>query len=255
VARRLHATRLFVGHVPLDPAQARHAREVLRLQEGDEIELFDDAGAIATGTLVFVGSKELAALVKRLDPPQSSAGLRVTVASAVPKGERADWMVEKLSELGVAAFIPLSTERSVVKPEGKNKVDRWIRIATESAKQSRRAGVMRVDELRTVADVVREQRPALYLSTAPDAKPIQSVLSGDGDLETLMFLIGPEGGWTDAEIQLFATSGIQAAKLTSTILRIETAAIAAAAVSLVLHDGKSNSDSTTKARRHEVENC
>lgn len=234
MARRLHTPKLFVGQIPLDPAQARHAREVLRLKDGDQVELFDDAGTVAAGTLLFIGPKELAARVERLDPPKSSAGLRLTVASAVPKGERADWMVEKLSELGVFAFIPLSTERSVVKPEGKNKLERWARIATESAKQSRRAGVMRVDELRPLADVVGEQRPALYLSTGPQAEPIQNALSGNGDLDELTLLIGPEGGWTEPEIQLFATSEIRGVKLTSTILRIETAAIAAAAISTIL---------------------
>lgn len=234
VARRLHAPKLFVGQVPLDPAQARHAREALRLKEGDEVELFDDAGAVTKGTLLFVGSKDAAARVERIDASQSIPGLRLTVASAVPKGERADWMVEKLSELGVASFIPLSTQRSVVKPEGKNKLERWMRIATESAKQSRRPGVMRIEELRSLEEVVREHRGALYLSTAPQAKPIQDFLSVERPTDELTLLIGPEGGWTDEEIQLFGGSEIPSVKLTSTILRIETAAIAAAAISTML---------------------
>lgn len=236
--RRLHTPKLFIGHVPLDPAQARHAREVLRLKSGDEIELFDDAGAVAKGTLIFDGSKDVAARVEHLEQAQSASTLQLIVASAVPKGERADWMVEKLSELGVAAFIPLATERSVVKPEGRNKLERWMRIATESAKQSRRAGVMRVEELKSVAEVIRDRCPALHLSTAPRCQPLQDLLVAHAP-SPLTLLIGPEGGWTDAEIQLFAESKIPGAKLTATILRIETAAIAAAAISLILSGSNS----------------
>lgn len=202
------------------------------MKEGDVIELFDDAGATATGTLLFIKSKAVAAQVERLNPSQGISGLRLTVASAVPKGERADWMIEKLSELGVATFIPLSTQRSVVKPEGKNKLQRWTRIATESAKQSRRSGVMRVEELQPLADVIREHRPAVYLSTAPDAQPIQGALPTVDASGKFTLLIGPEGGWTHEEMELFAQSKIPGVMLTATILRIETAAIAAAVISL-----------------------
>src|SRR5687767_15989799 len=84
-------------------------------------------------------------------------GLDWTIAAAVPKGDRADWMVEKLSELGVEEFIPLASARSVVLPEGRNKRERWVRIATEAAKQSRRGGVMRVGELTPVAEALKTE--------------------------------------------------------------------------------------------------
>ena len=231
--RRLHAQSVFVGQVPLDPTQARHARDVLRLKEGDQVELFDDGGAVALGTLHFIGPKDVVATVQTLTHVPASDAPRVVVASAVPKGERADWMVAKLSELGVAAFIPLQTERSVVKPEGKNKRERWLRIATESAKQSRRTGVMRVEQLRALAGVLEEKRLAFHLSTSPTAELLPNALANwRGD--ELMLLIGPEGGWTDAEIQSFAAAGIRGVRLTSTILRVETAAITAAGIAMVL---------------------
>lgn len=231
--RRLHAPAVFVGQVPLDPTQARHARDVLRLKPGDQVELFDDTGAVAIATLQFVGGKDVVATVQTLNHVPASDAPRVVVASAVPKGERADWMIEKLSELGVAAFIPLQTERSVVKPEGKNKRERWLRIATESAKQSRRTGVMRVEELRALTEVIEKKRVGFHLSTSPTSELLPSALANwRGD--ELMLLIGPEGGWTDAEVQSFATAGIRGVRLTSTILRIETAAITAAGIAIVL---------------------
>src|SRR6202011_2416558 len=129
----------------LDPSQARHAREVLRLPDGHPVEVFDDQGIVGTGVLVFEGPRD--ALVRVQQTSAEKPPATWSVASAVPKGERADWMVEKLSELGAAAFIPLIAARSVVLPEGRNKRERWVRIATESAKQSHRPGVMRIDEL------------------------------------------------------------------------------------------------------------
>lgn len=230
VIRRLHTPSLFAGDVPLDPTQARHARDVLRLEEGTEVEVFDDAGSTAAGTLHFRGPNGTFVRVEQINRSNRSLALRLTIASAVPKGERADWMVEKLSELGVATFIPLATKRSVVKPEGKNKYERWARIATESAKQSRRIGVMRIDELRPVRDAIREAANAFHLSTVPDAVPLADVLRERAGGSELTLLIGPEGGWTDAEIAAFESSGVRGVKLTATILRVETAAIAAAAI-------------------------
>jgi 16S rRNA (uracil1498-N3)-methyltransferase len=154
----------------------------------------------------------------------------ITIAAAVPKGERADWMIEKLSELGCHRFIPLATERSVVLPEGKNKHDRWTRIAIESAKQSRRAGVMQIDPLTPLADAAHDDTPSLklVLSTDTTAQLIIDALRASPN--TLTLFIGPEGGWTDEELTLFSTKNIPGVKLTSTILRTETAAIAAAAI-------------------------
>jgi 16S rRNA (uracil1498-N3)-methyltransferase len=140
-------------------------------------------------------------------------------------------MVEKLSELGAAAFIPLITARSVVHPEGRGKRDRWQRLATESAKQSRRVGVMRIEELTKLEDAVRDSRVAggtgCFLSTQADASPLTRVTFGG---PTLTLFIGPEGGWSPGEIGHMSESGLTPAGLTTTILRVETAAVAAAAI-------------------------
>jgi 16S rRNA (uracil1498-N3)-methyltransferase len=138
-------------------------------------------------------------------------------------------MIEKLSELGVSRFIPLATARSVVLPTGQNKRDRWVRIATESAKQSRRTGVMQIDELTPLSKVVdlrAEGQMVFYLSTAASATSISSFSLHPSAL----LLIGPEGGWTPDEIALFESHHLTGVKLTATILRVETAAVAAAAV-------------------------
>jgi 16S rRNA (uracil1498-N3)-methyltransferase len=242
VARRIHVPHLCPGDLPLDPAQARHARSVLRLTDGAAVEVFDDAGRVAAGVLLLRGPHDVAVRVERVEAVAEDLGLRWTVAAAVPKGERADWMVEKLSELGTAAFVPLAAARSVVLPEGRGKRERWVRIATESAKQCRRAGVMRIGELTPVAEAVAQvaagrgdatnRSAAWYLSTAAGAVPaVEAVgrMRADGARGLTLF-IGPEGGWTDEEMAAFDRAGCTPVRLTATVLRVETAAVAAAAV-------------------------
>lgn len=234
VLRRLHAERLFTGRVVLDPVQAKHAREVLRLAEGSMVELFDDRGATATGKLLFPAAGQVAVDVETLHEPQAGMS-QLVVAAAVPKGERADWMVEKLSELGVAAFIPLAADRSVALPKGLGKHDRWVRIATESAKQSRREGVMRIEQLTPVGELLSHKPRGLVLSTGQSARSILEACDWSTSGELTLF-VGPEGGWTESELEAFASAGIQAVALTRTVLRVETAAIAAAAVVQTLLD-------------------
>ncbi len=138
-------------------AEAHHVRDVLRLAVGDELELFDAAGGTAVGRIVAVTVGVVAVEVSAVTLAER-VGVSLTVAAAVPKGDRADWMVEKLSELGVARFVPLAAARSVVLPGGRNKVERWERLAVESAKQCRRAGVMAIDPVTPVAAVHRRGR-------------------------------------------------------------------------------------------------
>ncbi|HEX4796961.1 MAG TPA: RsmE family RNA methyltransferase [Humisphaera sp.] len=226
--RRIHIRQLRVGEHPLDESEAHHARDVLRLPDGASIELFDDAGQSADGILIHHGAHGATVRVGEISA-QSVPHFQLTIASAVPKGERADWMVEKLSELGVVAFIPLATARSVVHPQGQGKRQRWERIATESAKQCRRVGVMRIEPLMNFADVVKATEAGWFLSTG-QSKPISQALRDLNPAGSLTLFVGPEGGWTEPEIETFDRRGLTAVALTATILRVETAAIAAAAV-------------------------
>ncbi len=225
--RRLHVPRLFVGDVPLDPVQARHARNVLRLETGTEVEVFDSESNVSRATL-FLGEGEHASVKVSWVERAAGSDVRIVVASAVPKGERADWMVEKLSELGVATFIPLAAQRSVTLPAGKSKFERWARIATESAKQSRRAGVMKVETLTTLDELLATRTGGLVLSTGVGSQPIRNAIEGAGG--EVLLAIGPEGGWTEGELVQFSGAGFLAVRLTAGILRTETAAITAAGV-------------------------
>jgi 16S rRNA (uracil1498-N3)-methyltransferase len=227
---------LQAGKIELSEREAHHARDVLRLKPGDPVELFDDAGNVAIASVNTCNSRAVSVLAQA--PGHAGQRLNLTVASAVPKGERADWMIEKLSELGVDRFVPLATARGVVLPEGRNKRERWDRLAAESAKQSRRTGVMRIDPLTPLQRFlsVPIDGAALVLSPDPTARSIVATIQAAADQITqpITLLVGPEGGWTADELREMAEAGLTAVRLTETILRVETAAVAAAAVTAAL---------------------
>jgi 16S rRNA (uracil1498-N3)-methyltransferase len=225
--RRVHIRKLHVGSIALEPAEAHHLRDVLRLAEGAAVELFDDAGQTATAVILHVNPANVVVQVESIEST-ASGGPRVTVAAAVPKGDRADWMVEKLTELGVSRFIPLVTERSVTVPAGKNKIQRWERIAIEAAKQSRRAGVMSIAPLTPLDQAIATASPGIFLSTAGETVPLNSTTENDPTL-----FVGPEGGWSDPEMDRMRSAGFSAAALTSSILRVETAAVLAAGIAML----------------------
>ena len=221
----------------LAEAESHHARDVLRLKPGGNVELFDDAGRTAVGQVARVDAGGVQITAGEVVERDVDA-ITWTIASAVPKGGRVDWMIEKLSELGTARFVPLMTQRSVVHPEGSGKRDRWKRIATEAAKQSRRLGVMAIDELTPLERVIEPFHTArvagFYCATeVPDARPALMTLAAvaqSGIAPQIAVLIGPEGGWTPAELSLLAGAGLTAITLGRTILRVETAAVAVAAL-------------------------
>ncbi len=252
--RRLHVSQLSTGDVRLSEREAHHARDVLRLGESDEIELFDDAGQTAHAVVRQCDANNVIVSVEWIAQAMR-ASVRITVASAVPKGDRADWLVEKLSELGVDRFIPLQTERSVVLPTGKGKRDRWLRLAVEAAKQSRRAGVMQIDELTRLSRAIETAATGWFFTTEGDgaisiAQAVERLSSGGrgsrraaitesttgsagaspSSADAILLLIGPEGGWTTQELDQMRQHNLTPVRLTTTILRIETAAIAAAAI-------------------------
>ena len=225
--RRVRVQYVAAGELPLDADEAHHLRDVLRLRVGDIVEVFDPLGRSAQATIATVDARSVTVHAGPVQQPPAPP-LRLTVASAVPKGNRADWMIEKLSELATHRFIPLATQRSIVHPGGKGKRERWMRIAVEAAKQSRRAGVMLIDELTDLDAFLQSlPGPGWYCSTEPGAVPAADAPVNGPDLR---LLIGPEGGWTDEEIRNLRHAGLTPVSLGDTILRIETAAVAGAAI-------------------------
>jgi 16S rRNA (uracil1498-N3)-methyltransferase len=161
----------------------------------------------------------------------------LTLATAVPKGERAEWLVEQASQLNVAKLQWLACDRGVVKPrEGGAKLDKWRRLAVESAKQCRRLHLMAVEELAGLEEVLKKARGDKILWLEPregdaSAKVAEAMQGWSGNV---LALIGPEGGWSQREFALLEAAAqrneLLRVRLTTTVLRIETACAAIAAL-------------------------
>lgn len=208
-------------------SEARHLSRVLRLGVGDEVTLFDGEGNQARARVERVdeGSVSLSVL-EQIGGDSSS--LALTLATAVPKGDRFDWLVEKATELGVARLIPLITERSVVHPGG-SKLERLRRRIVEASKQCERSRLMELTEPMSWSDcVAREFAGARVQVADPSGEPF----SADRSSTTgpVLAAVGPEGGFTPEELELALRHGARIVALGSTILRIETAALAMAAL-------------------------
>jgi 16S rRNA (uracil1498-N3)-methyltransferase len=218
------------GTVALAPAEAHHAARVLRLKAGAAVELFDGRGRRATARLAEVGRRRVTAEIERAWAEPPPAGPRIHLATAVPKGSRADWLVEKATELGAASLVPVLFERSVGGKAALSpaKGRRWLAQAVAAAKQS---GADLLPEVRPSArleEVLEAAAGGLILVGDPgeDAHPVPEALARRRPEQDIWILVGPEGGLTAPERQALRATGAVPVRLGRSVLRVETAAMA-----------------------------
>lgn len=225
------------GRLRLGTEEARHLHKVCRLGVGDTIEVFDGRGSAWSALILEADSSH--AILSTSALPVSSRGptLAITIASAVPKGDRIDWLVEKITELGAARFIPLVTDRSVVDPSD-SKLARLRRAVVESCKQCRRDTLMTIEKVTRFSDLLNTAGEPIKLLADRDGRSF-------GDEPRLVpnrpviLAVGPEGGFTADERAQALERGWLAISLGVHVLRIETAAIAGCAA-LLAREEKAN---------------
>ena len=238
--------------VRLTGPEARHLAVVLRAGPGTRVELFDGQGQRALGSVCAVGADWVdCEILERGVESAGAGGREVTLATAVPKGERFDWLIEKATELGVTRVIPLVTARSVVTP-GDTKLERLRKTIVEASKQCGRARLMELTDLRSWREFLAGwQTPAAdpaHSATRAAAAPSAGTLWvahpggprwGHAAVPSgpVTFVIGPEGGLTDAEVEQLSALGAGRVGLGGTILRVETAALALATLALCGNEG------------------
>lgn len=215
--------------VSLSGTEAHHLAHVLRKQPGDEIEIFDGQGNSAHATIVSCKKSKAVVEVSQLLSSATDES-QLIVAAAVPKGDRFRWMIEKLTELGAHQFIPLQTERSIVHP-GAGKMTKMEQAVIAACKQSGRNDLLTIQPTVSLKALfnepwIRDCQTAIAHVTADDAS--QSLTDLKRDTKTLI-LIGPEGGFTNQEVEQACAQGATMISLGSNILRMETAAIAVTA--------------------------
>ncbi len=219
------------ANLMLSGDEARHALAARRLQSGDMLWLFDGHGGLARASLQRVG-KRGRELELRVEERQTAATPKsvLHLACALPKGDRQNVLLDMATQLGMTHFTPLLCERSVVKP-GAGSLQRWQRICLEACKQSRRLYFPTIHNPCTLQELLaRASTPKDSLWIAHPAASGQSLAIAHQALNDVTVLVGPEGGFTDAEIELAEAAGARRISLGSNILRIETAAVAALTV-------------------------
>jgi 16S rRNA (uracil1498-N3)-methyltransferase len=214
---------LASGDVSLDGPEAHHLAAVRRLGPGDMVTLFNGDGRQYVARIVEVGRKRATLHVTEIESPQRELGFTLHIASALPKGDRGDFLIEKLTELGVTDFTPLLTERGVVRAN-EDKAGKLRRAVIEASKQCGRNVLMRVHAPAKWLDWCGRQTGRRLIAHPTAVTGRTKVATGDG----VIVAVGPEGGFADLEVQAGLATGWESVSLGPCILRVETAAVAAA---------------------------
>lgn len=230
--RRWFADRAAGDRAWLTGSNADHLARVLRAQPGQKFDIAL-AGVVREGTVISVSPEQVEF---ELGPASTPPLLpEVAVLISIFKFDRLEWAMEKLTELGVARILPAisrRTEAHLGKAAGK-RVERWRKIALEAAQQARRAAPPEIFSPQPLKKAMAEVSGCCVVlneAEAGEAGSLRTILRGCKAPVWLAF--GPEGGWSPEEIELFRQSGWKSASLGATILRAETAAIAAVAIAL-----------------------
>ena len=212
----------------------KHAWKVLRLKAGDDVLVNDLAGTDYSGRIRHVNKEEvLVDLISKSDKSNESP-LQITVFQGLPKGQKMDLIVQKLSELGVVRLVPMLTHRVV--PEVRNsyrKLDRLRRISLEAGKQARRSRLLEVAEPLALGDLSDELKN-LDLVIVPyeemSGAGIKSIESSILAATQIGLVVGPEGGFEDSEIEWLMEQGAKIVTLGPRILRTETCALSVVSI-------------------------
>lgn len=213
-----------------------HMRRVLRLRPGDRVMLFDDQGWEHEGVLRAYTEKSGEVEILRSFRAERDSALEVTLAQALGKGEKMDWIVEKATELGVRRIAPFVSARTVPRLErekSERRRSRWEKIALSAAKQSGRAQIPEILPLGDFAEVIGrpwECSLKLFFWEGEAGRGLAQIRREADRVGSVLLVIGPEGGFSSEEAAEAMRRGFQPVTLGKRILRTETAALAALSV-------------------------
>lgn len=221
--------------VVVEGGDARHLRTILRAQPGDKISIVTESKEYI-GEIETVNKEDIICSLLEEVPTNNETKINITLCQGIPKQTKMESIIQQNVELGVKSFIPLITERTVVKLNEKDreekKLDRWRKIAKEAAKQSKRNLVPTVEDITTVKQLIERLKNEDAMVIVPyeleDVKLLKDVLQEAK--QNYYLVIGPEGGFDIKEIEMFQEMGAHIVTLGKRILRTETAGLVTASV-------------------------
>ena len=220
---------LSLGQHELPETQAHYIGRVLRHAVGDAVQLFDGSGQEYRGELIEVGKKSVRVELTEQFSGLDESPLRVHLGQGLSRGERMDWAIQKATELGAAEITPIVSERCEVRLKDERadkRMSHWRQVAISACEQCGRSVLPRIHPPLLLADWLKQIDAELKLVLHPAAEPLQSHAKPG----TLAFLIGPEGGLSEVEVQQATGAGFHPARLGPRVLRTETAPVVALAV-------------------------
>lgn len=220
---------LSLGQHELPEAQAHYISRVLRHVAGDAVQLFDGSGQEYLGELIDVGKKAVRVELREQLAGQAESPLRIHLGQGLSRGERMDWAIQKATELGVGEITPIVSERCEVRLKDERadkRLAHWRQVAISACEQCGRSVLPVIHAPISLAEWQGHVQAELKLVLHPVAAPLES----HARPHSLAFLIGPEGGLSEAEVEQAKAAGFHAARLGPRVLRTETAPVVALAV-------------------------
>lgn len=235
----------FDTEVVLSGEDARHAARVMRMKPGDEMIVSDGAGreALVSVTEIDSAAGEVRAAIVELLPPDREPRWQVTIAQALPKGDKMELVIQKGTEIGAHAFVPFQSERMIVQYDARKeakRIERWQRIAKEAAEQAHRSRVPLVASVHTWKELLAlagsydltllcyekegKESSGTGIRSALQAACGRPSFPAEGAASVLL-IVGPEGGFTESEAEAAEAAGAAVVGLGKRILRAETAGL------------------------------
>lgn len=210
---------------------ARHIGRVIRLRDGDTIELCDLDGTDYIGKISRIDKDVVSGTIVESHPSISEPSCKITLYQGLPKGDKMDTIIQKGVELGIYSIVPIMTERTIVRFKGPSDIDkkttRWQRIAKEAAKQSKRAIIPYVKDPISFTEGILKQHELMIFFWEEERKlSLNKLLTSTRTIEDIGIFIGPEGGFSMDEAESARKNGWHITTLGPRILRTETVSIA-----------------------------
>jgi 16S rRNA (uracil1498-N3)-methyltransferase len=220
---------LSLGQHELPETQAHYIGRVLRHAPGDAVQLFDGSGQEYLGELIEVGKKSVRVELRESFAGLAESSLRIHLGQGLSRGERMDWAIQKASELGASEISPIVSERCEVRLKDERadkRMAHWRQVAISACEQCGRSVIPTIHAPIGLGDWLEQVEAQLKLVLHPLAEPLAS----HARPESLAFLIGPEGGLAETEVDRAKAHGFHPARLGPRVLRTETAAVVALSV-------------------------
>ena len=220
----------------VDNEQFHYLANVRRFNIGDIINIFDGLGNFFVAKIEKIEKKQMSGKIissKTFQLPNK----KISLYTAIPKGERFDWLIEKASEIGVFKIVPVIYERSIVKDFSENKMERYRKISMAASSQSWRADIMQIGnpvKFLEILDILKEQKKSLNILPYESEEENNIISLKTSNIKNINIFIGPEGGFDNKEVEIAMNNNFKIVTLGENILRTETAALVSSSIVMAM---------------------